>query len=145
LLPSDKSNELKAEVYWKKKDWENFLQSFNALTNKSEEGIMKAAIAYAMIGDNLQLADFQRQNLKQMKDSKYAKAFKFISKNNALDYNNLAESLGMDFAKEAINDYKESMKLTDSFSKNIALTDNAKKAAPKKVALKKAEPEKASN
>jgi tetratricopeptide (TPR) repeat protein len=128
-LPPQRSSELRAEIYWSKQDWQNFIDNFNAMESKTEQNIMKAAIAYAMLSEDKALMEFQKQNSAAMEKSKYAEAFKFITQKNSIDYNDLGTSLKLDFAKQVIDNYKKDLKLTDFFGKEVAGVEVEKAAS----------------
>ncbi len=119
-IPPQRARELRAEIYWFKKDWAKFIENFKGMGEKRELDVMKAAISYSMMNDDDSLVRFRGDNMASMTASKYDKAFKFITQETQMDYDNLSASLKLDFAKEVVEDYKQNLKLTDFFNKEVA-------------------------
>lgn len=119
-IPAQKASELRAEIYWLKSDWKNFVDNYNSIQAPSPVNTMKAAVAYSMLGDDVSQRAFKAENAQKMSMTKYASAFNFITQSADIDYKNLTESVNLDFAKEVVKDYKEDLRLTDFFSKELA-------------------------
>ena len=116
FLPSEEATRFSADIMWKKKDWNKLIYSYSVLPEKSDQDIMRMAVAYVMLANDRELQKLREQYLARMVKTQYKDSFEFITNNNKVNYRDLASSLDLEQAGRFLSDYKKKIsqgKLSD--------------------------------
>lgn len=128
-LPDQQANRFKADIYWKEKKWQEMVDVYAVVPEKSDEDIMRLGIAYVLLDDKKALKDLYKQYGDRMAKSQYAQSFEFVTDTDNVDFRNLDTSLKLDKTQELVQKYRERIKNSGLES---VTGKNASAPAPKK-------------
>jgi thioredoxin-like negative regulator of GroEL len=132
-LPAEMFFRFKTDIMWKQKKWKELIDSYKYVTDKTEDDLMKLAVANALTGNDEALDSMRKVYSDKMKKSQYADNFNFITDTSNLDYRNLAVSLNLPDTEKLIASYKKKIQ-SDGLASVAANPDNSKPSAGEKPA-----------
>ncbi|PIR33417.1 MAG: hypothetical protein COV36_02780 [Alphaproteobacteria bacterium CG11_big_fil_rev_8_21_14_0_20_44_7] len=106
------ANRYRAEIFWQEKKWQEMISTYKLVKDKTEEDVIKLAIAYELTDNVAALKTLELEYSELMKESAFADSFRFITDTEDLDYKNLAATLNIDFTKIILGKYKDRLKAT---------------------------------
>jgi len=109
-LPDEQANRFKADIYWKQKNWEQMLDVYDLLVQKTDEDIMRMGIAYVMVDNRKALQGLAKRYRAQMEKGPYAQTFDYVTDTDNVDYRNLDASLKLDQTELLLQKYRDRIK-----------------------------------
>ena len=124
-LEEGEKNRIRAEVYWKKSDWAQLVEAYKNIEDKTEDDVMKLAIANSVLGNKTNLKLMRGQYADMMAKSSYKSAFDFVTNTDNIDYRDVAGSLKLDETANLIKQFREKIKI-----EGLKGVDSVKPAEP---------------
>ncbi len=153
ILSHDKgkmADELRAEIYFLKEDWENLAELLEPkvtkiieehankdkqagnLTSEEEDQVIKVIIAYAFLKENTKLTAL-KQSINEKNNKQVIELIDyFLSQDRPVDYKNIEESLQLDVMSKFINNlYQEQAPSLDDEKQGGKNSENTEKTKEK--------------
>ena len=109
-IPDEQDYKFKTDIYWKQKKWQEMLDNYALITDRSDEDVMRMAIADTILDDKQSLAALKKQYGDRMAKGQYAQNFDYVTNTDSVDFRNLTGSLHLDQTKNVLGEYKAKVK-----------------------------------